>query len=114
MVIGNTTIVRDTQEHNKYEWNFYIKPVEGDPPLSEHIKQIVVRLHETFNPPVRKFTMKGDRQVELGCVGWGTFRINVEIVWKKGYNEDQTELYHDLRFVPVHERVVHTSLTLKK
>ena len=77
MVIGNTTKFLQTNQQNRYEWNFYIKPVEGDPPLSEHIKSITVRLHETFNPPTRRFIMQGEKIVEVGCIGWGTFRIYV-------------------------------------
>lgn len=43
--------------------------------------------------------------IELKRLGWGTFRIDVKVYWKKPY-AGFVEVFHDLQFQPLVKKVV--------
>ena len=95
-LIGNTTKELATEEDNKYEWELFVKSMEGERPLSEFADLVEVELHPTFQPRKLKYHPKEGRDITLRRIGWGTFGIGVKIFWKKEYNEKSSEFIHNL------------------
>ena len=49
--IGNTTAFLSGPVNNKYQWTFFVRPAEGEKPLSNFADRVEIDLHPTFNPP---------------------------------------------------------------
>lgn len=48
MIIGNKTTHLITNDTNKYEWVFYMKPAEGESSLSKYAEHVEVDLDKSF------------------------------------------------------------------
>ena len=54
-------------------------------------------MHPTFTPS--KIVYDPISPILLRRIGWGTFRIDIRVNWKKEYG-GFTDVYHDLKFEP--------------
>lgn len=74
-----------------------MEPAEGEVPLDQYADRVEVYLHPTFHPD--RIIFPADQKIEIRKRGWGTFRIDIKIVWKKKFG-GYTDVYHDLSFEP--------------
>ena len=79
--VGNTTQVVETADDNKYQWTLFVREADGERQMKEFVESVEVELHPTFHPS--KIRFKPNKPVELRRWGWGTFRIDIKVIWKK-------------------------------
>ncbi|SCU81657.1 LAFA_0C06392g1_1 [Lachancea sp. 'fantastica'] len=79
-------------EHS-HIWTIFVKGPNGED-LSDIIKNVVFKLHETYPNPVR--TVEAP-PFELTETGWGEFEINVKIHFVDAAGEKPVSFYHHLR-----------------
>jgi len=85
--IGNTfeDINKEVQNHNFYDWTFYLKSADGS--SCDFIKKLEIALHETFLPSKVTLTYE---PFEITKTGWGEFDINVTLYF---YGKKQPILF---------------------
>ncbi|CEP63894.1 YEATS domain-containing protein YAF9 LALA0_S09e04874g [Lachancea lanzarotensis] len=74
-------------------WTIFVKGPNGED-LSDIIKSVVFKLHETYPNPVRTVDAP---PFELTETGWGEFEINVKIHFVEAAGEKPISFYHHLR-----------------
>ena len=95
-ILGNRTQFLNVEGGNQYDWELFLECMEGEAPLSNFADTVEVILHPTFTPSKLKYHPKERRPILLRRLGWGTFRIEIKVYWKKDYNERMSEFHHDL------------------
>jgi transcription initiation factor IIF auxiliary subunit len=78
-----------------WDWELFL--VADDETLRK-IKCVEYTLHPTFPNPVRKNCQKGtmpERGFALKAAGWGTFRVNIKVIFADGREEYHS---HQLSF----------------
>ncbi|SCV05721.1 LANO_0H13718g1_1 [Lachancea nothofagi CBS 11611] len=84
-------------EHT-HMWTIFVKGPNGED-LSDIIKSVVYKLHETYPNPTR--TVEAP-PFELTETGWGEFEINVKINFVDSAGEKTLSFYHHLRLHKYH------------
>ena len=64
--------------------------------LGHYAECIEVKLHPTFHPCKVKFG--GEEAVRVKRIGWGTFKIEVVVHWKKEFGAEKSVFEHMLSF----------------
>lgn len=75
----------------RWNWTIYI---DADASMLEQIECVEYQLHPTFPNPLRK-VCKHNTKFALSSNGWGTFSIDVNIIYKDGHTQ---QLKHELLF----------------
>ena len=81
MIIGNTTTSLITNDINKYEWVFFMKPAEGETSLSRYAEYVEIDLDKSF--PTHHIVISSIEPIKIRRRGWGTFKISIKIFWRK-------------------------------
>lgn len=79
-------------EHS-HIWTIFVRGPNGED-LSDIIKSVVFKLHETYPTPVR---VVDKPPFELTETGWGEFEINIKINFVDSASEKTLSFYHHLR-----------------
>lgn len=79
-------------EHS-HMWTIFVRGPNGED-LSDIIKSVVFKLHETYPNPTRAVEAP---PFELTETGWGEFEINIKIHFIESANEKPISFYHHLR-----------------
>ncbi|SCV03753.1 LAME_0H12948g1_1 [Lachancea meyersii CBS 8951] len=84
-------------EHT-HMWTIFVRGPNGED-LSDIIKCVVYKLHETYPNPTRTVDAP---PFELTETGWGEFEINVKIHFVESASEKPISFYHHLRLHKYH------------
>ncbi|SCU82949.1 LADA_0C08834g1_1 [Lachancea dasiensis] len=84
-------------EHS-HMWTIFVKGPNGED-LSDIIKSVTFKLHETYPTPTRVVEAP---PFELTETGWGEFEINVKIHFSDVAGEKPISFYHHLRLHKYH------------
>lgn len=88
----------NTSTRDREDWWDWAVFIVGDDSTLKEIKCVEYTLHPSFPDPIRRVCTKGPisgRGFFLSTSGWGTFMIEVKIMFKDG---DVRELRHQLSF----------------
>ncbi|CCE78160.1 Piso0_000776 [Millerozyma farinosa CBS 7064] len=89
-----------TPPDHTHEWTVFLKPVQ-DIDLSQLIKKVTFKLHETYDTPVRAVDKP---PYEVTETGWGEFEIVIKIHFHSGselgINEKNFQIFHGLKLHP--------------
>lgn len=94
---GQGLIVKNTSKYlgdRTWEWTIF---VDGPDSLLDQVEYVKYTLHPTFSNPVQARDNRPEK-FSLTRIGWGTFVIPVQIVFKNGSSQ---LLYHQLVFEEV-------------
>jgi len=92
IIVGNNhTIVKEPAiDNNRHHWAMFI--TSPDVNLRDFIESVTYHLHPTFIPNKNTIT---EPPYNVDRLGWGTFDVGVEILFKSG---NLIKLTHDLKF----------------
>lgn len=94
-----------TPPDHTHEWTVFLKPVQ-DIDLSQLIKKVTFKLHETYDTPVRAVDKP---PYEVTETGWGEFEIVIKIHFHSGselgINEKNFQIFHGLKLHPFNPKL---------
>lgn len=94
-----------TPPDHTHEWTVFLKPVQ-DIDLSQLIKKVTFKLHETYDSPVRAVEKP---PYEVTETGWGEFEIVIKIHFHSGselgINEKNFQIFHGLKLHPFNPKL---------
>lgn len=76
--IGNKHESIDSNNPNKHQWTFFVRPSRTD-----IIEEVHIHLHQTFRPPR---IIRTRAPYEVTRKGWGTFTVLAYVMLKPGYS----------------------------
>lgn len=76
--IGNRHQRVSSDDANKHEWTFFVKPSRRD-----IIEEVQIQLHPTFRP---NLVIRQRPPYEICRYGWGTFTLVAYVILKAGYS----------------------------
>jgi transcription initiation factor IIF auxiliary subunit len=79
---GTLKVVQESRYVGEDTWEWAVW-LEGPEDELNNIDHVVYTLHRSFPNPVRTVSNR-ENKFRLNAVGWGTFRIYVEVVYRDG------------------------------
>ncbi|KAK7203209.1 protein AF-9 [Myxozyma melibiosi] len=86
----------DTSPDHTHSWTIFLRGVNGED-LSDIIKRVVFKLHETYPNSTRSIE---EPPFEVTETGWGEFEISVRVYFVPEANEKNVAMYHHLKLHP--------------
>lgn len=97
IVVGNRHELVSTADDNKHKWTMFVSVTHPDA-----VEAVIFHLHPTFSPSALKVTtpvagaVTGTVEYQLARIGWGTFEVGVEILFRGGR---RANVQHELSFL---------------
>eukprot|EP01083_Nonionella_stella_P105294 302846_1 len=93
--VGNTHQIASADKKNAHIWTMFVSTNKNKLVKSEGIKEVKYELHPTFSPSQVIVT---EAPFVLKRKGWGTFTVDVTIVFKDSVKRDDVVCGHELNF----------------
>jgi len=95
LIVGNDCVNAPGGDKDWKKWTLYLHFEGDEQETGKFIEKVVVKLHETFRPPVLEFKKP---PFEVSRVGWGVFEINMTLHFQSATKKHPMDISWYLSF----------------